>query len=131
MPRSEPVLIYDGDCRLCTRLVRGVKRIDFGDRMRTVPSGADGVLDAFGLTAAQAQARVWLRHPSGTKVGGAGAVMCALDVIFGGRFGSRLYSCRPIRKMLDRGYAWVAANRMRLGGGPADCGDACQIVPDA
>lgn len=126
---SGPVLIYDGNCPFCTGVVGVLQRVDARGRLRYVPAGAPGVLDAYGLTAAQVQASVWLRHPSGAMVGGAGAAMCALDAVCGGRFGSLLYSWGPARRLLDRGYAWVAANRMRLrlGGvfGAGGAGGAC------
>ena len=127
-----PVLIYDGRCPFCVAMVHRLRRLDQRGRVRCVSSETPGVLDACGVTVARAQARVWLRHPSGVLVGGAGAVLCALDAVCGWRWGSRLYSWAPARWLVDHGYAWVAVNRMRLGFGGSfggtDCGDDCRVV---
>ncbi len=117
---GRPLLVYDGDCAFCTRVVDlAVGRM--GVDCRAVPwQRAD--LAALGLTEAQVTEKVWWVEPDGSKVSGHRAVAAAL------RHGSpalrpvgRLLDAEPLAPVASAGYDLVARNRHRLPGGTAAC----------
>ncbi|MEA2827076.1 MAG: hypothetical protein QOG43_1515 [Actinomycetota bacterium] len=115
-----PLLVYDGDCTFCTRLV-DLARARLGVRCRAVPwQQAD--LAALGLTEAQVVEKVWWIDPDGSKVGGHRAVAAAL------RHGApavrsvgRLLDADALAPVASAGYDLVARNRHRLPGGTPAC----------
>jgi len=119
-----PLLVYDGDCAFCTRMVTiALERMKVA--CRAIPwQQAD--LAALGLTEAEVIAKVWWVEPGVGMVSGHRAVAAAL------RHGSS--ALRPVGRLLDApvlapmasaGYDLVARNRHRLPGGT----DACGVDP--
>jgi predicted DCC family thiol-disulfide oxidoreductase YuxK len=118
-----PVLLYDGDCGVCTRLAGVVVR-----RVRRQPSELfvapyqDVDLAPLGLTPAQCdEALQW--------VAADGRISSAQDavarVLMAGRrwqwpFGALLLA-PGVNRLAGVVYRWVAANRHRLPGGTAAC----------
>jgi len=115
-----PLLVYDGDCAFCTRMVDiAVSRMKVA--CRAVPwQQAD--LAALGLTQAEVTEKVWWVEPGVGKVSGHRAVAAAL------RHGSpalrpvgRLLDAEPLAPVASAGYDLVARNRHRLPGGTTAC----------
>ncbi len=118
---GRPLLVYDGDCAFCTRVVDLAVRRMGVDCRAVAWQQAD--LAALGLTEEQVTEKVWWVEPDGTKVSGHRAVAAAL------RHGGP--AVRPVGRLLDApslapvasaGYDLVARNRHRLPGGTAACG---------
>lgn len=118
-----PVLIYDGDCGICTRFARLVSvRLRRRERDFAVAAWQDLDLAPYGLTPQACDAAVqW--------VGADGAVCSAQDAIARALVASRL-PFRPIGALIlapgvnalgGLVYRWVAANRHRLPGGTPAC----------
>jgi predicted DCC family thiol-disulfide oxidoreductase YuxK len=123
---DEPMLVYDGDCALCTRVV-GIALGRMKVACRAV-AWQQADLAALGLTEAEVTEKVWWVEPGGTKVSGHRAVAAAL------RHGSpavrplgRLLDAEPLSLVASAGYDLVARNRHRLPGGTA----ACRVDPEA
>ena len=119
-PDGRPLLVYDGDCAFCTRVVRfAVSQMKVA--CEAVPwQQAD--LAALGLTPEEANDKVWWVEPGVAKVSGHRAVAAAL------RHGApalrpvgRLLDAEPLAPMASAGYDLVARNRHRLPGGTAAC----------
>lgn len=118
--RDEIVLIFDGDCSFCSSCV------DFLER--TLPAVPTAIpfqhadLSGYGLSAAEAAARVWLITPE-RHYGGAAAVSAILrhqpDALF--RFLGWLIQAPPLAWIADLGYAVVARLRHLLPGGTPAC----------
>jgi len=120
-PPGHYVVLYDGQCKLCTagsqRLVgmarRGaVERVDFQ---------APGALDGFpGLTHDACMKQMVLVAPDGRIFGGFEAAVRALATrpIVG--WIAYLYYVPGIRQLCDVLYRWIAAHRYRLFG-KAEC----------
>ncbi|MEO6020516.1 MAG: DUF393 domain-containing protein [Knoellia sp.] len=120
---ADSVLLYDGDCGVCTKLSRVVtthlraKRSDF-----TVSAYQDADLDRLGVSAQQCdEALQW--------VSSTGRVSSAQDAVARVLLAARL-PLRPVGAFLlfpgvnalaGIAYRWVALNRHRLPGGTPAC----------
>jgi predicted DCC family thiol-disulfide oxidoreductase YuxK len=118
LPRSRPVLVYDGDCGFCTACVRFVRRRVRPDADVTPWQTAD--LAALGVTAERASHEVLWVTPVGAVYGGAQAIARLLLRAGGG--------WAPLGAVLTLpGARWIAAaiyravadHRERLPGGTA------------
>jgi predicted DCC family thiol-disulfide oxidoreductase YuxK len=121
----EYAVVYDGDCRVCTRMAGVLKRWDTAASLDVVPSQAPGVQERFPWIAPAAyRESLQLVHRSGETWQGAAAVERVLDVLPRGRWISWVFSLPFARPLAERLYRWFARNRYRLG-----CGDHCQYRP--
>jgi predicted DCC family thiol-disulfide oxidoreductase YuxK len=118
--RSEPVLVFDGDCGICSSSARFARRILRG-RARVVPyQRAD--LDALGITPQQASEAVWWIERDGRRGRGHRAIAAVLGAAggiwrpLGAALGSPTLDA-PGRWV----YEWVSRNRHRLPGGTPEC----------
>ncbi|MEA2716327.1 MAG: hypothetical protein QOI99_644, partial [Actinomycetota bacterium] len=121
---GQPLLVYDGDCAFCSRMVDiALRRMKVA--CRAVPwQQAD--LPALGLTEAQVTAKVWWVEPGGARWSGHEAVAAALrHGIPAVRPVGRLLAADPVAPVASAGYDLVARNRHRLPGGTA----ACRVDP--
>lgn len=120
-----PVLVYDGDCRLCIREAARLERWT-GGRVRLESFRDPGVMARHpGLVHAECERALQLVLPDGTIRGGAAAVAGALRLRPALAPLGWLYHLPGLRQLLDTGYRVVARNRFRLGGG-ACADDACR-----
>lgn len=121
MPR--PVLIYDGDCGVCTRLARlAARRVRRHPGSFAVAAYQDLDLAPLGLTAERCdEALQWVEAD--------GRVRSAQDAVAAVLRAGRLWQ-RPLGLLLLAPginalagvvYGWVAANRHRLPGGTPAC----------
>jgi len=120
------VLVYDGNCNVCGKLVRVLQKWDRdSQRLEIVPSQAPGVHARFPWIPARAYTEsVQLVGPHGRTWQGAAAVEQIIDLMPKGRLVSWVFSIPFVRPLAERFYRWFARNRYRLG-----CGEHCQFRP--
>lgn len=119
-------MFYDGDCPVCRRETRLLKKLDRHSRIRFTDIAApDFRTESPGRTLGELMAEIHGRLPDGTWITG-------VEVF------RRLYSCVGfgplvlltrlplIRNLLDLGYRIFAANRLRLTG---RCDATCPLPP--
>jgi predicted DCC family thiol-disulfide oxidoreductase YuxK len=117
--------VYDGTCKVCTRLSKVLEKWDRHHQIEIVPSQASGVMARFPWIPATAYAEaLQLIGPGGRTWSGAAAIEQLLDVLPKGKLISWVFSIPFMRKIADRFYKWFARNRYKLG-----CGDHCQLRP--
>jgi predicted DCC family thiol-disulfide oxidoreductase YuxK len=120
-------LIYDGDCRMCTRLVNALRVWDSRRLIEIVPSQVIEVRTRFPWIPAQAYAdALQLVGPDGETWQGSAAVERLLGVLPRGRWIAWTFHIPFMRGLADKLYRWVARNRYRLG-----CSDHCRREPSA
>jgi predicted DCC family thiol-disulfide oxidoreductase YuxK len=125
-PLGRPyTVVYDGDCRVCTRFSHMLVQWDVGRQLEVVPSQQPGVMARFPWIPARAYAEaLQLVAADGTTWQGAEAIEKLLDVLPRGRLISWIFKIPFVRTIADRFYRWFARNRYRLG-----CGEHCQSRP--
>ena len=117
--------IYDGDCKVCTRLAHRLIRWDRRREIEVVPSAAPGVMARFPWIPPRAYAEaLQLVGPGGQTWQGAAAIEQLLNVLPRGRLVAWVFHIPFVRRLADRFYRWFARNRYRLG-----CGEHCQSRP--
>jgi predicted DCC family thiol-disulfide oxidoreductase YuxK len=57
---AEFLVIYDGNCNLCSSLVQGLEQIEGGDRLRYAPMQDEATLRSFAVSPADCEAGMWL-----------------------------------------------------------------------
>lgn len=118
-------LVYDGMCRMCTRLSNVLRKWDTGRQIEVVPSQATGVMARFPWIPSRAYAEaIQLVGPGGETWQGAAAVEQLLNVLPRGGWIGWVFRIPYVRALADRIYRWVARNRYRMG-----CGEHCQSRP--
>jgi predicted DCC family thiol-disulfide oxidoreductase YuxK len=118
-------VVYDGDCRVCTRLATVLRQWDRPQRLEVVSSQQQGVMARFPWIPPRAYAEaLQLVAADGTTWQGAAAIERLLDVLPRGRLLSWVFRIPFVRGLADRFYRWFARNRYRLG-----CGAHCQSRP--
>ncbi len=117
--------VYDGTCKVCTRLANVLRKWDHNDQVEVVPSQAPGVMARFPWISAHAYAEaLQLVGPHGRTWQGAAAIEQLLCVLPKGRLVAWIFKVPFVRTIADRFYRWFARNRYRLG-----CGEHCQSRP--
>ena len=115
-------MVFDGDCKVCTRLSKLLRAWDTERQLEVVSSQQPGVTARFPWIPARAYAdALQMVASDGTTWQGAAAVEKILDVLPKGRWISWIFSIPFARTIADRFYRWFARNRYRLG-----CGAHCQ-----
>lgn len=118
-------LVYDGTCRMCTRVAHVLERWDSRSEIEVVPSQAAGVMARFPWIPARAyDDAMQLIGPDGATWQGADAVEKLLDVLPRGGWARWIFHLPFARALADQLYRWVARNRYRLG-----CGAHCRRLP--
>ena len=117
-------LVFDGTCKVCSRLANTVRRWDRDSRIEVIPSQTGGLRARFPWIPARAYAEAvqLIQCPSGRTWQGAAAIEALLDILPRGKLISWIFSIPFARKLADRFYRWFARNRYRLG-----CGEHCQL----
>ncbi len=116
MPQSEFEVFFDGDCPLCAREIRLLRRLDGRGRIRFINIAAEG-FDAsdLGIPPRALMATIHGRLPSGEVVTGV-EVFRRLYSTVGLGWLVTMTRVPGIRHILDIAYAWFARNRLRLTG---------------
>ncbi|MGW0560155.1 thiol-disulfide oxidoreductase DCC family protein [Streptomyces sp. NPDC003016] len=118
--RTEPVLVYDGDCAFCTTSVNFAERL-LRPRCEITPwQFAD--LDSLGVTRQRAAYEVLWVTPAGAVHGGAqGVAKLLLNAGRGWAVLGALLTLPPLRWLAHGVYRLVANNRERMPGGTPAC----------
>lgn len=116
-------VVYDGDCRVCTRVVRTLSEWDREGALEIVASQTPGVAARFPWIApAQFAESLQLVATDGTTWAGAAAIERLLGALPRGRWIAWIFQVPFVRAIADRLYRWFARNRYRLG-----CGAHCTL----
>ncbi len=120
-------VFYDGDCPLCMREVRWLRRRDRRQRIRFVDIAAPG-FDAreAGVPLETLMERIHGRLPDGTVIDGV-EVFRRIYAAVGFPTLARLSRLPGVSGLLELAYRWFARNRLRLTGRCRD--GSCEIPP--
>jgi predicted DCC family thiol-disulfide oxidoreductase YuxK len=118
-------VVYDGTCKVCTRLAGVLRTWDRNGELEVVASQATGVTARFPWIPLKAYAEaLQLVGPGGRTWQGAAAIEQLLNVLPKGKLVAWLFKLPFARGLIDRFYKWFARNRYKLG-----CGDHCLSRP--
>ncbi|MGQ0562504.1 MAG: thiol-disulfide oxidoreductase DCC family protein [Gemmatimonadota bacterium] len=119
-PTEVYTVVYDGECRVCGRIVRVLKR--WGrDQLEFVPAQDARVRARFPWIPEAAFAEsLQLIGPGGRTWQRGAAIEQLLAVLPRGRLISWIFRIPFVRNLTDRLYRWFARHRHRLG-----CGEHC------
>jgi predicted DCC family thiol-disulfide oxidoreductase YuxK len=118
-------LVYDGACRICTRLIHLLHAWDRDNHIEAIPSQNTGVHARFPWIPATAYTEaVQLIGPGGRTWQGADAIEQLLTILPRGMLIGWAFKLPYMGNAADRFYRWFARNRYRLG-----CGEHCQYRP--
>lgn len=118
-------VVFDGDCRVCTRLSRVLAAWDRTKQLEVVSSQMPGVMARFPWIPARAYAdALQLVAAGGTTWQGAAAIEHLLHILPRGRAIAWIFAIPMARELADRFYRWFARNRYKMG-----CGAHCQSRP--
>lgn len=125
-PLDRPyTVVYDGNCKVCGRLVKLLDKWDRKRVLEVIPSQTPGVQARFPWIPARAYTEsVQLIGPGGRTWQGAAAIEQLLDVLPKGKLLSWIFSIPFVRPLAENFYRWFARNRYRMG-----CGEHCQSRP--
>jgi predicted DCC family thiol-disulfide oxidoreductase YuxK len=116
-------LVYDGDCRLCTRSADLVATWDRGGVVEIVPFQRGGVPERFPWISDSAyREAMQLVGPGDETWSGAAAAERLVKILPGGRSLGCLFALPFARPIADRVYRLIARNRTRFG-----CGTHCPV----
>jgi predicted DCC family thiol-disulfide oxidoreductase YuxK len=123
-PGHRYTVIYDGDCKVCGRMVKLLTRWDRGHDLEIIPSQTRGVRERFPWIPAQAyiDSIQVIRTRDGRTWQAALALEELLNVLPKGRLISWLFKVPFVRPLADRFYRWFARNRYKMG-----CGEHCAV----
>ena len=121
---TDYTVVYDGSCRVCGKIVRGLTKWDRNKQLEIIPSQTPGLDARFPWILANeySQSLQLIRTLDGTTWQGAASIEQLLDVLPKGRFVSWIFSIPFVRPLGEKFYRWFARNRYRLG-----CSDHCLI----
>lgn len=116
-------LVFDGNCRMCSRFAAALRRRDRHGIIEIVPSQAPGVQARFPwIPAAAFSEAIQLVDGTGRTWQGADALEQIIGVLPRVRWIAWMFRVPLIRPIADWIYRWVARNRYRFG-----CSDHCQL----
>jgi predicted DCC family thiol-disulfide oxidoreductase YuxK len=123
-PGRRYTVIYDGHCKVCSRMVRLLAKWDRNRELEIIPSQTPGVRERFPWIPARAyvESVQVIRTWDGKTWQAAAALEELLNVLPKGRLISWLFKIPFVRPLVDRFYRWFARNRYRLG-----CGEHCAV----
>ena len=114
--------MYDGTCKVCTRLANAMRTWDRHSQLEVVASQEPGVVTRFPWIPAKAYTdALQLIGPGGRTWQGAAAVEELLKILPKGKLVSWAFTIPFGRRIADYFYRWFARNRYHLG-----CGEHCQ-----
>jgi predicted DCC family thiol-disulfide oxidoreductase YuxK len=123
-PGRRYTVIYDGNCKVCGRMVKMLTKWDRNRDLEIIPSQARGIRERFPWIPPRAyvDSVQVVRTTDGRTWQAAAALEELLNILPTGRFISWLFKIPFVRPLVDRFYRWFARNRYRFG-----CGDHCQV----
>jgi predicted DCC family thiol-disulfide oxidoreductase YuxK len=106
------ILVYDGECKFCTRLAEWVRRRDEKGRVDVRPNQEEGLIERLGLSRDEVDKASWAVEPGGKRFEGAAGINRVLSELGGGWSAlSSLYRVPPLRWVEDAYYRRVARRR--------------------
>jgi predicted DCC family thiol-disulfide oxidoreductase YuxK len=118
-------VVFDGDCKVCTKLTRVLRTWDSTQQLEIVSSQQPGVQARFPWIPARAYVEaLQLVAEDGTTWQGSAAIEQLLNVLPRGRWIAWVFKIPFARTLADRFYKWFARNRYKMG-----CGAHCQSKP--
>ncbi len=116
-------VIYDGNCKVCGKLVSVLAESDVHGALEVVPSQAPGVHARFPWIPLRAYAESIqvVRASDGKTWQGAAAVEAIINAMPKGRLIGWIFSVPYVRPLAERFYRWFARHRYQLG-----CGEHCE-----
>ena len=119
------VMVYDGHCTVCGRIMEVFRRWDRQQQLEILPSQDPTVGVRFPWIPSTAyRESVQLIGPGSVTWQGAEAMERAIDLMPKGVLITWVFSIPFARPIAERCYRWFARNRYHLG-----CGDHCEIRP--
>jgi len=124
--RRSYTVIYDGDCKVCGRIVKVLTRWDREGELEIIPSQAPSVRERFPWIPARAyvESLQVVRMSDGKTWQGGAALEQLLKVLPKGWLASWLFMIPFARPLAEKFYRWFARNRFRMG-----CSDHCAVGP--
>jgi predicted DCC family thiol-disulfide oxidoreductase YuxK len=118
-------VIYDGECKVCSRSVNLLSTWDRNHDLEIIPSQSAGVRERFPWIPARAyiDSIQVVRASDGKTWEAAAAIEELLNILPKGRLMSWMFKIPLVRPLVDRFYKWFARNRYRLG-----CGEHCAVM---
>ena len=115
-------VIYDGDCKVCSRSVIQLKKWDRNRDLEVISSQIPGVRERFSWISPRAyvDSIQVVRNLDGRTWQAAAALEELLNILPKGRLISWLFKIPLVRPLVDKSYGWFARNRYKLG-----CGEHC------
>ena len=125
-PSRPYTVVYDGHCRVCNRLVAGLRKWDRRGELEILPSQTPGLGARFPWIPGHSYADSMqvVRASDGRTWAGADAVEQLVAVLPRGRWLAWIFRVPFVRGFADRFYRWFARNRYQLG-----CGEHCRTHP--
>ncbi len=116
-------VVFDGQCKVCNRLVKLLHRWDRRKLIETVPSQNSTVPARFPWIPLDAyRDALQLIGPAGRTWQGAAAIEKLLDILPAGWALGWIFKLPFVGRLADKFYRWFARNRFKFG-----CGDHCQL----
>jgi len=110
------VLVFDGRCGMCTRVVNRLAGLNRTGRLRIEPFQAPGIADRLGVPDDRLSESAWWLDSSGAVLAGAQAMNAALSAALGTPLPLWIYRLPGIGAVQNAIYRWVAAHRHRFRG---------------
>ncbi|HEY3112541.1 MAG TPA: DUF393 domain-containing protein [Gemmatimonadaceae bacterium] len=125
-PGRPYTVIYDGHCKVCSRMVNLLRKWDKNHQLEITPSQAPGVQARFPWIPARSymESVQVIRTRDGKTWQAAAALEELLNLMPKGRLISWLFKIPFVTPLVDKFYRWFARNRYRMG-----CGDHCAVRP--
>jgi len=118
-------VVYDGQCKVCNRLVKLLRRWDRHGEIEVIPFQNTTVLDRFPWIPAAAYAQAMqLIGPGGQTWQGGYAIEKLLDILPWGGLLGWAFKLPFFGELFNRFYRWFARNRYKFG-----CGEHCALRP--
>jgi len=119
-------VVYDGDCKVCGRMVELLTSWDRNHELEIIPSQAPGVHARFPWIPLRAyvESMQVIRTSDGKTWQAAAGLEELLKVLPKGGLVSWLFKIPFARPIANKFYGWFARNRYRMG-----CGEHCAVRP--
>jgi len=127
MSRAPYHVFYDGHCRICRRGRQMIERLHPSAPIEFVDSNDAPTMAQYPEMDSRGQ--MYVLTPAGELSGGYDALAALAPIIPAVSWMSRFFTISPVRAIGRRAYAWLAANRYRLGGQAPCHQGACAITP--
>jgi predicted DCC family thiol-disulfide oxidoreductase YuxK len=118
-------VVYDGQCKVCTRAANLLRKWDTPHQLEVVPFQNSSVLSRFPWIPAEEYAKAMqLVRADGKTWQGAGAIEQLLKILPHGGLLGWAFKLPFFGVLFDRFYRWFARNRYKFG-----CGEHCAMRP--